>query len=272
MRYGVIITGGEPAEQVELARTAEAAGWDGVFTWDGIHVGDDVHVFDPFAILAAFALATERVTLGAIVHPFSRRRPWELARQTTTVDRLSNGRLVLPVGLGARDDSGFGPVGETEGRPAQAAKLDEVLTALQGLWSGEPYAHAGTHFAFPAMAFAPTPVQRPRIPVWVVGLWNRPRSMVRALRWDGILPSVGNGDLTAEVVAEVRAWIGERRSLDGYEIVVEGVTAGDDLAAARAHLRPFEEAGATWWVESNWSTWAVDDQRRRIEAGPPAER
>jgi alkanesulfonate monooxygenase SsuD/methylene tetrahydromethanopterin reductase-like flavin-dependent oxidoreductase (luciferase family) len=269
MRYGVIITGGAPAEQVELARAAEAAGWDGVFTWDGIHVGDDVAVHDPFAMLAAFAVATERVTLGAIIQPLSRRRPWEVARQTTTVDQLSGGRLVLPVGLGAVDDRGFGAVGETSDRRERAAKLDEALTILEGLWSGEPYAHDGTHFRFPAMAFTPTPVQRPRIPVWVVGVWNRPRSMGRALRWDGILPQTGPGPLTPETVAAVRAWVGERRSLDGYEIVVEGVTPSEDAAAAASEVEPFRAAGATWWIESNWSTWDVAPQRRRIEAGPP---
>ena len=72
MKYGVIITGGEPAEQVALARAAEASGWDGVFTWDGIHVSDEVETFDAFAMLAAFAVATDRVTLGAIVQPLSR--------------------------------------------------------------------------------------------------------------------------------------------------------------------------------------------------------
>jgi len=47
MKYGVIISGGPVAEQLPLARTAEAAGWDGVFTWDGIHVGDEMEVHDP---------------------------------------------------------------------------------------------------------------------------------------------------------------------------------------------------------------------------------
>lgn len=269
MRYGVIITGGEPGEQVALARAAEAAGWDGVFTWDGIHVGDEVAVHDPFALMAAFAVATERVTLGAIIQPLSRRKPWEVARQTTTVDRLSGGRLVLPVGLGAVDDRGFEAVGETIDRRERAAKLDEALAILDGLWSGEPYAHDGTHFSFPAMAFTPTPVQRPRIPIWVVGIWNRPRSMARALHWDGILPQTGAEPLTPETVAAVRDWVGERRSLDGYDIVVEGVTQADDPAAAAAAVAPFATAGATWWIESNWSTWEVEEQRARIDAGPP---
>ena len=101
MKYGFIITGGEAREQVELARAAEAAGWDGVFTWDGVHVRDDIETYDPWALMGAMAMATERVQLGAILTPPSRRRPWNLARQTTTVDRLSGGRLILGLGRGA---------------------------------------------------------------------------------------------------------------------------------------------------------------------------
>ena len=63
MKFGFIITGGEAREQVELARAAEAAGWDAVFTWDGIHVGDEVETYDPWALMRAMALATERPRL-----------------------------------------------------------------------------------------------------------------------------------------------------------------------------------------------------------------
>ena len=112
MKFGVIITGGHVRDQVELAQLAELAGWDGVYTWDGIHVGDDIEVHDPWAVMAAFAMATQRIRLGAIIQPLARRKPWEVARQSTTVDRLSDGRLVLPVGLGALEEAGFGRVGE----------------------------------------------------------------------------------------------------------------------------------------------------------------
>jgi alkanesulfonate monooxygenase SsuD/methylene tetrahydromethanopterin reductase-like flavin-dependent oxidoreductase (luciferase family) len=265
MKFGVIITGGEPGDQVDLARAAEAAGWDGVFTWDGIHVSDDIETYDPFALMAAFAVATERVTLGAIIQPLSRRKPWEVARQTTTVDRLSGGRLVLPVGLGARDDRGFGAVGEASERREQAERLDESLEILAGLWSGEPYGHERAHYRFPPMAFRPTPVNR-RIPVWVVGAWPRPRSMARVLRHDGILPSVSGGEVTPAAVAEICAWVAERRSLDGFDIVVEGITQPDTAANT---VRPWADAGATWWLESDWSNWDVEPARRRIKAGPP---
>src|SRR5437588_1971167 len=166
MKFGVIVTGGAPNEQVELARMAEAAGWDGVFTWDGIHVGDDIETYDPWALMAAFAVVTKRVILGAIIHPLPRRKPWELARQAVTVDRLSDGRLVLPVGLGALGDAGVTGFGEPTERRVRAERLDESLEILQGLWSGEPYEFHGRHYDFSGpLAFQPTPVQRPRIPI-----------------------------------------------------------------------------------------------------------
>ena len=211
MNYGVIITGGPLREQVELARAAEGAGWDGVFTWDGIHVGDDIDVHDPWAVMAAFAMVTERVRLGAIIQPLARRKHWEVARQSTTIDRLSNGRLVLPVGLGAVDDAGFGRVGEVTDRRIRAERLDESLRILQGLWSGERFGFNGRHFRFESMAFRPTPVQRPRIPIWVVGLWSSERSMQRVARYDGYLPNYAppeggrSAAIPPEVVRDMRA-------------------------------------------------------------------
>jgi alkanesulfonate monooxygenase SsuD/methylene tetrahydromethanopterin reductase-like flavin-dependent oxidoreductase (luciferase family) len=274
MRFGIIITGGPVHEQVSLARAAEETGWDGVFTWDGIHVGDDVEVHDPWALMAAFATATSRVRLGAIITPLPRRRPWEVARETTTVDHLSNGRLVLPVGLGATDDAGFGKVGEPVDRRTRAERLDESLAILEGLWSGERFGFQGRHFRFPPMAFRPTPVQQPRIPIWVVALWPSERSMSRALRYDGVLAAyrapagTPDGPLPPPVIAEMRAWLDERSPERPIDVVVEGTTPADGEAAGK-QVRPYADAGATWWMESDWSTFEVEPARRRIEAGPP---
>ncbi|HEU0113779.1 MAG TPA: LLM class flavin-dependent oxidoreductase, partial [Thermomicrobiales bacterium] len=106
MQYGFVITTGGPREAADLAHEAEAAGWDGVFTWDGIAIAGEPS-YDPWVTMAAMAMRTERVRLGAILTPPSRRRPWKLARETMTLDHLSHGRLILPVGLGALDDAGF---------------------------------------------------------------------------------------------------------------------------------------------------------------------
>jgi alkanesulfonate monooxygenase SsuD/methylene tetrahydromethanopterin reductase-like flavin-dependent oxidoreductase (luciferase family) len=135
MRYGFMVTNGEPRAIADLAREAEAAGWDGVFYWDGICVGD-MDTYDPWVVMAAMAMRTERVRLGAMLTPPARRRPWKLARETMTLDRLSGGRLVLPVGLGTLDDGGFSKVGEPTDRKVRAGRLDEGLEILAGLWSG----------------------------------------------------------------------------------------------------------------------------------------
>lgn len=273
MKFGVIITGGPVHGQVAAAQAAEQAGWDGVFTWDGIHVGDEIEVHDPWALLAAFAMVTDRVRLGAIIHPLPRRKPWEVARQSVTVDRLSDGRLVLPVGLGALDDAGFGRVGEVTDRRTRAERLDESLEILTGLWTGEPFGYSGRHYRFEPMAFRPTPIQQPRIPIWVVGVWPSERSMNRVARYDGLLPSVRaadgslDGPIPLDALSEMRAWLDERSGERTIEIVLEGTTEPGDAGAAT--VQPYAEAGATWWLEADWSSFDITATRKRIEAGPP---
>src|SRR6185437_8645693 len=132
---------------------------------------------------AAMALRTTRVRLGAIISPLSRRRPWKVARETVSLDNLSDGRLILPVGLGALDDGGFGKVGEPTERKTRAELLDESLAILTGLWSGQPFSFSGKHYHLDEMTFTPPPIQRPRIPIWVVGAWPSERSMRRAIRY-----------------------------------------------------------------------------------------
>lgn len=269
MKYGVIITGGPAQEQIELAQLAEASGWDGVFTWDGIHVGDAMEVHDPWVLMSAFAMVTQRVRIGAIIQPLARRRPWKVAREAVTLDHVSNGRFVLCVGLGAVDDSGFGRVGEPVDPRTRAEKLDETLEILTGLWTAEPYGFSGRHYGFEPMRFVPPPVQRPRIPVWVVGAWPAERSMARAARFDGLLPNVlGGGMYDPSLIGEMRDWIATRReTMDGFDIVLEGPLepgAEDDV------MRAFAAAGATWWIHSDWETSGADALRRRIEAGPPS--
>lgn len=270
MKHGFIVTTGEPRTVAELAAECESAGWDGVFYWDGVAIGE-TEIYDPWVVMAAMAMRTTRVRLGAIVTPPSRRRPWKLARETMTLDRLSNGRLVLPVGLGALDDDAFANVGEPTEARIRAEMLDESLAILEGLWSGEAYAHEGRHYRFGPMTFRPTPIQRPRIPIWVVGAWPSERSVRRTLRYDGILPQTSEPDqiraLAAFVARERHADVVDRP----FEIVVEGTT-GLEAESAAAVVRPLAEAGATWWIEADWNGATVDSLRRRILAGPPRVR
>ncbi|HRA45328.1 MAG TPA: LLM class flavin-dependent oxidoreductase, partial [Phycicoccus sp.] len=95
MKYGFVVPWAREVEFVELARLAEDSGWDLVCTWE------PVFGQDPWGQLAAAAVSTARIRLGTLLTPVPARRPWELAAQCGTVDRLSNGRLTLGVGLGA---------------------------------------------------------------------------------------------------------------------------------------------------------------------------
>ncbi len=279
MRYGFVIPSGEVETIVDLAVAAETTGWDGAFTWDGINVGPGIAVSDPWATLAAMALRTKRVTIGAIITPVSRRRPWKLARETVTVDRLSGGRLVLPVGLGATDDGGFGKVGEPVDRRTRAELLDEGLEILTGLWSGEPFSYEGRHHRLGKMTFIPRPVQQPRIPIWVVGAWPSERSMGRAARYDGVMPSKQGPDgsygapLTPDDIRELRRWVDARRPAGApFDIILEGETPANEPEVAASQVRPLAEAGATWWLEGLWDAMGDPDRlRARIEAGPPKD-
>jgi alkanesulfonate monooxygenase SsuD/methylene tetrahydromethanopterin reductase-like flavin-dependent oxidoreductase (luciferase family) len=282
MKFGFVTSFGTVAQVLEMSREAEAAGWDGVFTWDGISIGPwegnaagATEAYDPWAMLGAMATVTERVTLGAMVFPLARRRPWKVARESITIDHLSNGRLVMPVGLGAADDGGFSRVNtDTPDRKIRAQRLDECLAILDLAWRGETFSFEGEHYQAQDLVFRPKPVQQPRIPIWVVGSWPHEKSLSRAARWDGILPSVSSAPMDsvpADTLREIRDWMRAHRESDApFEIVLEGRTSGTDHAANREQLQPLAEAGATWWIESRWDeTDTPESLLERIRQGPP---
>jgi alkanesulfonate monooxygenase SsuD/methylene tetrahydromethanopterin reductase-like flavin-dependent oxidoreductase (luciferase family) len=261
MRFGFVIPWADADEVGDLAAAAEESGWDGIFVWE------PVWGVDAWISLAVAAVRTSRIRLGTLLTPPSRRRPAELASQVATVDRLSGGRVTLSVGLGALD-SGFEAFGEQCDKRVRAELMDECLDIVTGLWAGQPFAYAGKHYTISPTTF-PTigsTVQQPHPPIWCVGVLNRPRTMIRALRWDGLLPQVmvdGQGESASlEAVAKVRAEIGDRP----YDIVIEGNGSEHSPAA-------WADAGATWWIESMWDAMgraepvlvALD----RLRDGPP---
>jgi hypothetical protein len=268
MKCGIILTTGDPSTLAELATVAEEHGWDGVFTWDAVAIGT-MESYDPWVVMAGMAMRTERIRIGAIVTPPSRRRPWKLAQEAMTLDRLSNGRLILPFGLGALEDAAFANVGEPVDARTRAELMDESLAILEGLWTGKPFAYSGKHYRFGEMTFVATPVQQPRIPIWVVGAWPHERSMRRTLRWDGVYAQVEGADgIRAIVDWAEREWPATTRDRP-WDVITEGRTPTDDAAAAAATVAGYEAAGATWWVESDWDSMSVDAVRARIQAGPP---
>jgi alkanesulfonate monooxygenase SsuD/methylene tetrahydromethanopterin reductase-like flavin-dependent oxidoreductase (luciferase family) len=261
-----------------LAAEAEAAGWDGFFVWDHmVYVKQQrLPVADPWILLAGVALATERLRLGPMVTPLARRRPWKVARETVTLDHLSGGRLILGVGLGTPAADEYGTFGEPTDPRVRAAMLDEALEVLTLLWSGETVSFHGEHYRLDEVAFQPTPVQRPRIPIFVAAAWPRRAPLRRAARFDGVVPLkvADDGDLgplraddLGELLAIVRA---HRPGGEPLEVMVGGETPGGDPAAALAVVEPLAEAGMTWWTESlGPHRGGLEELRERVRQGPP---
>jgi alkanesulfonate monooxygenase SsuD/methylene tetrahydromethanopterin reductase-like flavin-dependent oxidoreductase (luciferase family) len=189
-RYGFILNAAKTAESlVEVAIAAEEHGWDGLFIADAIGIETkDVPAFaffDPWVLMGAMAAQTQRLYLGTMLTAVPRRRPWKLVREVVTVDHLSNGRAILGTGVGAaEDDGGFYKVGEAMDLPTRAARLDEGLQVIAGLMTGKPFSFEGEHFKVDAMTLLPPPVQKPRVPLWVVGVWPKPKSMARAPEYE----------------------------------------------------------------------------------------
>jgi alkanesulfonate monooxygenase SsuD/methylene tetrahydromethanopterin reductase-like flavin-dependent oxidoreductase (luciferase family) len=241
MRHGVSLAPfgelADPRVVADLAAEAERAGFDGFFLWDHMYRAELLRpVADPWVALAAVATATRHIRLGPLVTPVARRRPQKLARETVTLDHLSDGRLVLGVGLGVNTGRELTRFGEEDDDRLRGDRLDEGLELLCRLWSGDEVSHHGRHFTADVVRFLPRPVQEPRIPVWVAAPTGRGRPVRRAAHYDGICTDVTAAEAPA-LLDRIRR---ERGDLQGFDVVVAG----------RPGTRPdaWEGAGATWWV------------------------
>lgn len=247
---------------VELAVAAEEAGWDGFFLWDHIQYEEPVPLADAWVALSAIATSTSSIRLGPLITPLPRRRPWKVAREAVTLDHLSNGRLVLGVGLGIDFWGEFNCFsGEADTDVERARLLDDGIEIIERLWSGEPTTYRGERLSVAGAQFLPRPVQQPRIPIWSAALWPAARSgpIERAARCDGVMPFTG-APLTPQQAEEVRHAVSAERGNDDFDLCVWG-----DAGQAGS----YESAGVTWLVDADGPEDPLEDRRRAIAAGPP---
>lgn len=276
MRFGVYCANfgffGEARPLIDTAVLAEECGWDGFFVYDHIvpFPGRAVNSVDTWTVLAAVADRTELV-LGPMVTPAARRLPWELARQAVAVDRLSGGRLVLGVGLGAASD--FDAFGDSSNAIERGDRLDESLSLLREFWSGEPVDHAGTSWRISGARLVPSPIGH--VPIWAAGRYGSRRPLRRAARFDGFFPINTKWDpadlLTPAQLAEMLAVIrAERGDLEGFEVVAAGYSESSSREAVTSRIAPYADAGATWWFETlEPRRGGLDELRERVRMGPP---
>jgi probable F420-dependent oxidoreductase len=138
----------------------------------------DTPYLEPVAVLAAAAMATERARLGASVFILGHRHPVVMAKMLTTIDTLSNGRLICGVGVGwwAEELTALGVPFKQRGRHA-----DEILKVFKTLWTSDHPTFAGEFFRFGDLGFQPKPVQKPHPPIWVGG--NSPGAFRRVVTY-----------------------------------------------------------------------------------------
>ncbi len=286
MNYGIYLPNfgpfGEARVLAGFARDAEQAGWDGFFIWDHVapYPGWDQRMVDPTVALTAIALNTSRIRFGATVTPLPRRRPWKFARETAALDRLSGGRLIVGVGIGGEGKE-FEDLGEERAHKVRGAMLDEALDVVTGLWSGESFSYEGQHYQVRDQRFLPTPVQQPRIPIWVGGFYPHRAPMCRAAKWDGAYLLYSDSPQEQD---EIRAAVGTMRDLRGdnsapFEVVYLGrPTSGTDRQAAAAIVREYADLGVTYWLENTLpfvfggdlgENWHLEQIHQRILQGPP---
>lgn len=286
---------GDPKRLVDLAVESERAGFNAIFIWDHLFLGGEPDVTDATVVLGAIAHATKRIRLGAMVTPLARRRPWKLAKELTTLDQLSAGRITLGIGIGSHPELEFGNVGEDDKAKSRAERLDEGLLILDPLLRGETVQHTGKYYQVHDTKVSPACVQRPRLPIWAAASLPVQAGLRRAARWDGIFPislpetatmrEDGSFDTAqmwldpegfadcVKATLEYRAAIDSNASATEFAFAASGDTRCDSASEARAKVRAFETAGANWWLE--WiddRLGTYDETITHVRRGPAGRR
>ncbi len=215
--FGVLA---DPKAVVELAIAAEESGWDGLFLWDHIWRPPErsQSVGDAWVTLSAVAARTSRLRIGPMVVPLARRRPQKVARESVALDYLSGGRLTLGIGLGVDTEGELQRFGEVVDEVERGEVLDEALSVLLALWSGDEVHHAGTHYTVEGVAFHPMPMQQPRIPVWsAVRGASGTKPLRRAAQLDGVFPVRATSDQLKRMLDFIGA---SRGSLDDFDVAM----------------------------------------------------
>lgn len=217
MRFGLSLPNNQGVEHVReliaIAQAAEEAGFASVWTSEHLfhtsyvaeRIGDRPY-HEPLTVLTAVAARTRRVRLGTSVLVLPWHHPARLAKRLASLDDLSEGRVVLGVGVAVAEDE-YANLGADFAR--RGAVADEMLAAMKELWTADVPDFRGEFFAFEGLRFAPKPLQKPHPPIFVGG--SSPAALRRVVEhgtgWHPLSAS------PAEVRAGVEA-IGE-----GFDVV-----------------------------------------------------
>jgi len=168
-----------PAAVSELARAIERIGYDHIDIFDHVVMGHPIEgrprgpynaampILEALMALSYMAAVTTRVTLGTEVLVLPQRQPALVAKQVSTLDTLSGGRVRLGVGVGWQE-SEYEALGEPY--RTRGARMDEAIRLLRAYWGDAEVSFESAHYPTVSMAMEPKPPQAGRLPIWIGGL------------------------------------------------------------------------------------------------------
>lgn len=268
MKFGVTIPNNWGVEDVRqvlaMGPLAEDLGYDSIWVMDHLfNTGyirerlDDKPYYHPLATLSHLTATTTRVGLATSVLVLPYHNPVELAKYTATLDHMSGGRVLLGVGVGAMTEE-FEALGVSMRQ--RGALTNECIAIMKELWTNPDPSYRSSRWHFSDLKFAPKPVQKPHIPLWIGG--SSPGAMKRAATMgDGWHPS----GLTPEQFNVGREEVRKMASAAGrdpnslamsirVEVEVHGKPSsqraqgrsrlpGNDIEEMMAGIRAYESAG-----------------------------
>jgi probable F420-dependent oxidoreductase len=167
-----------PEAVARLARAIEQIGYDHIDVFDHVVMGIPIEgrppgpynpampILEALMALSYIAALTTRVTLGTEILVLPQRQPALVAKQVSTLDTLSGGRVRLGIGVGWQE-SEYEALGEDF--RSRGARMDEAIRLLRLYWSESEVSHDGPHYRTVAMSMEPKPPQRGRLPIWIGG-------------------------------------------------------------------------------------------------------
>jgi probable F420-dependent oxidoreductase len=202
-----------PEGIARLARAIEQIGYDGIdvfdhvvmpFPADGRPGGPypaTMPILEALVTLGYIAAITSRVTIGTEVLVLPQREPTLVAKQVSTLDTLSGGRVRLGVGVGwqAAEYEALGEDFRTRG-----ARMDEAIALLRTYWAQERVDVAGAHYHAVAMAMEPKPPQGARLPIWIGGRSEAALRRVGTLGDGWLAGAIADAPTAGAAIASIR--------------------------------------------------------------------
>jgi alkanesulfonate monooxygenase SsuD/methylene tetrahydromethanopterin reductase-like flavin-dependent oxidoreductase (luciferase family) len=243
---------------MRVGQRVDELGYDALWTWDHPYPirGDERGPsFEGYLTLAGWAGLTERVTLGHMVTANPLRNPAMVAKALTTLDHMSNGRIVLGIGAGwnVAEFEAFGlEPGATMGE--RIDWLDEAVELMRAMFDGRQASARGPHYLARSVRNDPPPIQ-PRLPI-LIGGKGKQKTLRTVARFADRWATFGDLDVVTEAEATLRRWcdeVGRDPSEISYVFSAEASVVRDSESEARRvaqeigrHNGGWEGPGQAW--------------------------